>query len=186
MGLVVVCLSSPACSSKPDGVDVKPITSLQFIAGPDFLAKIQRHYDGKTYDQSWHGAGVLVIPLPSPDPDNRIFRSLNVYREASLLKAQATYAEQKVDFTHSDDWNLYVEQGTAAERSFISYKGTRLDTNHGIPIAVDTKPEIFIAVLKQNVVITISYTAYVSRSDYIQTINNDVRFVADLLSKAAS
>lgn len=53
-------------------------------------------------------------------------------------------------------------------------------------VGVDTKPEILIGILKQNVVIVIGYTAYVSRSDYIRTINKDVRVIADLLSKAAS
>jgi hypothetical protein len=40
-------------------------------------------------------------------------------------------------------------------------QGTRFDTNHGMPVGADTKPEIFIGILKQNVVIVISYTAYV-------------------------
>jgi len=54
-----------------------------------------------------------------------------------------------------------------------------------MPVWVNTKPEIFIGIMKQNVFIVISYAAYASGSDYIQTINKDVRYVADLQSKAA-
>jgi hypothetical protein len=54
-----------------------------------------------------------------------------------------------------------------------------------MPVWVNAKPEIFIGTLKQNVFIVVGYTAYASGSDYIQTINNDVRWVADFLSKAA-
>ena len=49
----------------------------------------------------------------------------------------------------------------------------------------DTNPDIYVGVLKQNVFIEASYTAYTSVSNYIQTINKDIRFAADLLSKAA-
>jgi hypothetical protein len=182
--VVAVCLASPGCSSKPDGVDVKPITSLRFTAGPDFLEGIQRHLGGNAADWSKNGVGYLVFQPPNPDPDHRIFRSVNVFREESLLKAQEIYADQRQQFTGLD-WKLYLEQGDAAEKWFISYKGTRFDTNHGMPVWVNTKPEIFIGILKQNVFIVISYTAYASSSGYIQTINKDVRYVADLLPKAA-
>ena len=54
-----------------------------------------------------------------------------------------------------------------------------------MPVWVNAKPEIFIGILKQNVFIVVGYTAYAWDSDYIQTINNNIRWVADLLSKAA-
>src|SRR5947209_19585610 len=41
-----------------------------------------------------------------------------------------------------------------------------------------TKPEIFIGILKQKVFILISYTAYESSWNYVQTINQDIRYVA--------
>jgi hypothetical protein len=182
--MVAVCLATLACPSKPDGVDIKPITSLRLTAGPDFLEAIQRHLGGRAADWSKNGVGYLVFQPPNPDPGHRIFRSLNVYREDSLQKAQEIYADQRQQFTGLD-WKLYLKQGDAAEKWFFSYKGTRFDTNHGMPVWVSAKPEIFIGILKQNVFIVISYTAYASGSDYIQTINNDVRYVADLLSKAA-
>ena len=53
-------------------------------------------------------------------------------------------------------------------------------------MGIITKPEIFIGILKQNVFIVISYTAYESSWHYVRTINQDIRYVADLLSKAAT
>lgn len=188
MSLVVaVFLAIRACPSKPDGVDLKPITSLRFTAGPDFLGGIQRQLGGSAADWSKNGVGYLVFhPARSAsDPDHRIFRDVNVYREESPEKAEEIYARQKQEFTGSDDWKLYLEQGNGPEKWFISYKGTRFDTNHGMPVWVNAKPEIFIGILKQNVFIVVGYTAYASGSDYVQTINKDVRWVADLLSKAA-
>jgi hypothetical protein len=184
--IVAVCLAIRACPSKPDGVDLKPITSLRFTAGPEFLDGIQRQLGGSAADWSKNGVGYLVFhpPKSASDPDHRIFRDVNVYREESPVKAQEIYADQRQQFTGSD-WKLYLEKGDAAEKWFISYKGTRFDTNHGMPVWVNAKPEIFIGILKQNVFIVVGYTAYASGSDYIQTINNDVRWVADLLSKAA-
>jgi hypothetical protein len=173
-------MASPGCSSKPDGVDVKPITALRFTAGPDFLGRIQRQLGGNAADWSKNGVGYLVYRLPNPHPGDLIFRDFNVFRENSLDKTQEIYARHRQDFTGSDR-KLYLEQGDGPENLFISYKGIRFDTNHGM----NTKPEIFIGILKQNVFIVISYTAYASGSDYIQTINKDVRYVADLLSKAA-
>lgn len=81
--------------------------------------------------------------------------------------------------------SLYLEKSDATEQWFISYKRTRFDTNHGMPVSLNAKPEIFIGTLKKNVFIVIAYTTYESDSDYIQTINKDIRWVADLLSKAA-
>jgi len=37
--IVAAFVASRAYSSKPDGVDLTPITSLQLTAGPDFLAR---------------------------------------------------------------------------------------------------------------------------------------------------
>jgi hypothetical protein len=83
------------------------------------------------------------------------------------------------------NWKLYREQGTASEKWFTSYQGAHFDTNHGMPVWWDTNPDIYVGVLKQNVFIEVSYTAYTSSSNYIQTINKDIRLAADLLSKAA-
>lgn len=181
---VAVCIASPGCSRKPDGIDVKPITALRFTAGPDFLGRIQRQLGGNAADWSTNGVGHLVFRLPTPHPGDLIFRDFNVFRENSVEKTQEIYVHHRQDFTGSD-WKLYLEQGDGPEKWFISYKGIRFDTNHGMPVGVNTKPEIFIGILKQNVFIVISYTAYASSWNYIQTINTDVRYVADLLSKAA-
>jgi hypothetical protein len=54
-----------------------------------------------------------------------------------------------------------------------------------MPVGWITKLDIYVGVLKQNVFIEVTYTAYTSSSNYIQTINKDIRFAADLLSKAA-
>jgi hypothetical protein len=178
-----------ACSSRPDGVDVKPITSLQFTAGPDFLARVQRQFDGRAADWSKNGVGYLVYRIPNAHPGVEIFRAVNVFREASPMKAQEIYEYQRLDFTSSDsghNWKLYREEGDAADKWFISYQGIRLNTNHGIPMGIITKPEIFIGILKQNVFIVISYTAYDSSWSYVRTINQDIRYVADLLSKATT
>lgn len=111
------------------------------------------------------------------------------FREDSPIKAQEIYANQRREFTSSDsgnNWKLYREEGDAAKKWFISYQGVRLDTNHGIPMGIITKPEIFIGILKQNVFIVISYTAYDSSWNYVRTINQDIRYVADLLLKATT
>jgi hypothetical protein len=189
VGLVVaVCLASSGCSSKPDAVDVSPITSLQLTAGSDFLNRVQRQLGGRAADWSKNGVGYLVYRLPNPNPDVRIYRNVDVYREDSLPKAQEIYAHNRQVFTtpgSGQNWKLYREQGTAAEKWFISYQGAHFDTNHAMPVWWDTNPDIYVGVLKQNVFIEVSYTAYTSSPNYIQTINNDIRFAADLLSKAA-
>src|SRR4051794_12579892 len=77
-----------ACPSRPGGVDVKPITSLQFTAGPDFLARVQRQFDGRAADWSKNGVGYLVYRIPNAHPGVEIFRDVNVFREDSRVKAQ--------------------------------------------------------------------------------------------------
>ena len=42
-----------------------------------------------------------------------------------------------------------------------------------MPVWWDTNPDIYVGVLKQNVFIEITYTAYTSRSNYIQTVNKE-------------
>lgn len=185
--MVAVCLASRACPSKPDGVDVRPITSLQLTSGPDFLYRIQRQLGGRAADWSKNGVGYLVYRLPNPDPDVRIIRNVDVYREDSLPKAQEIYAHNRQVFTTSgsgQDWKLYREQDAAAEKWFISYQEAHFDTNHGMPVWWNTNPDIYVGVLKQNVFIEVTYTAYTSSSNYIRTINEDIRFASELLSRA--
>jgi hypothetical protein len=186
--VVAVSLASSACSSMPDGVDLRPITSLQFTAGPDFLDRIQRQLGGRAADWSKNGVGYLVYRLPNPDPGTPIIRNVDVYREDSLPKAQEIYAHNRQVFTTSgsgQNWKLYREQDSAADKWFISYQEAHFETNHGVPMGWSTKPDIYVGVLKQNVFIEVTYTAYTSSSNYIQTINKDIGFAADLLSKAA-
>ena len=185
--VVVVCLAIPGCSSKPDGVDLRPITSLQFTAGPDFLDRIQRQLGGMAADWSKNGVGYLVYRLPNADPGTPIYRNVDVYREDSLPKAQEIYAHNRQVFTTSANWKLYREQGAAAEKWFISYQEAHFETNHGMPMWWNTKPDIYVGILKQNVFIEISLSdyAFASSSNYTQTINKDIRFAADLLARAA-
>ena len=67
-----------ACQSRPDGVDVKPITSPEFTAGPDFLARVQRQFDGRAADWSKNGVGYLVYRIPNSRPGVEILRDVNV------------------------------------------------------------------------------------------------------------
>jgi hypothetical protein len=179
-----IAIAGCAAASRPDGVDLNPITSLRFNAGPDFLARIQRQLGGAAADWSKNGVGYLVYRLPNPDPDSQVFRSVNVFREDSATKAHGIYVDQREQFTDRD-WKLYLEKGKAPEMWFISYEGVRFDTNHGIPMGLNTSPDIIIGILKQNVFIVIGYTSP-NGSDYIQTINGDVAYVAELLAKAGS
>jgi hypothetical protein len=183
---VALALGTRACPSRPDGVNLAPITSLRLTAGSGFLAGIQRQLGGTAADWSKDGVGYLVFhpPVSESDPDHLIFRDANVYRQEDLALAREIYAEQRRQFTDSD-WTLYTEKSDSESKWFISYKGTRFDTNHGMPVWVNAKPEIFIGILKQNVFIVVAYTAYGSAPDYVQTINKDVRWVADLLSRAS-
>jgi len=180
-----IAIGGCAAASRPDGVDLTPITSLRLNAGSDFLAGIQRQLGGAAADWSKNGVGYLVFRPPNPDPDHQVFRSVNVFREDSVMKAREIYAHQREEFTNGD-WKLYFEKGKAPEMWFISYEGVRFDTNHGIPTGLNTKPDIFIGILKQNVFIVIGYTSVRNDSDYIHTINGDVAYVADLLAKAGS
>ncbi len=110
---------------------------------------------------------------------------MDVYRENSLLKAQGIYEHNRRLFTtpgSGQSWKLYREEGAGAERWFVSYQEAHFETNHGIPIWWNIQPDIYVGVLKQNVFIEISYTAY-TRANYIPTINKDIRFAADLLVK---
>lgn len=165
---------------------MSPITSLRLTAGSGFLSGIQRQLGGTAADYSKDGVGHLVFHPPDSesDPDQLIFRDANVYRQEDPALAREIYAEQRRQFTDSD-WILYTEKSDSESKWFISYKGTRFDTNHGMPVWVNAKPEIFIGILKQNVLIVVAYTAYGSAPDYVQTINKDVRWVADLLSRAS-
>jgi hypothetical protein len=176
-------------SSTPRGVDVKPITSLEFTAGPDFLNRVQRQLGGRAADWSKNGVGHLVYRLPR-DRDTPIFRNFDVFREDSVPKAEEIYADNRKTFTtpgSGESWKLYREQGTGAEKWFISYQEAHFATSHGIPMWWDNSPDIYVGVLKQNVFIEIAYTTYFPSWDwsYTRTINKDIRFAADLLSKAA-
>lgn len=173
--------------SRPDGVDVTPITTLHFAAGPDFLARVQLQLQGRASDWSQHSVGTLVYRIPNADPSVGINRSVNIFRQESQEEAQAVYAHQKQVFTSSnagDNWKLYREAGDVAEKWFISYQGLRMDTNHGMPVGIIAKPDIFIGILKQNVVIVITYTAFDPSWNYVRTINRDIQYVADILSGA--
>jgi hypothetical protein len=63
--------------------------------------------------------------------------------------------------------------------------GIHFDTNHGMPVWWNAKPDIYVGVLKQNVFIEVTYSAYTSSSNYVEINNKDIRIAADLLSKAA-
>jgi len=84
--LLAVCLASSGCSSKPDAVDVRAITSLRLNAGPNFLSRIQAQLGGRAADWSRNGVGYLVYRLPNPDPDVPIFRNIDVFLEDNLKK----------------------------------------------------------------------------------------------------
>jgi hypothetical protein len=189
LGLVVaVCLASSGRSNKPDAVDVRPITSLQLTAGPDFLNRIQKQLGGRAADWSKNGVGYLVYRLPNPDPNVKITAmSMCIVKTAyrRLGRSTLTIGKCLQRPGSGQNWKLYREQGTASEKWFTSYQGAHFDTNHGMPVWWDTNPDIYVGVLKQNVFIEVSYTAYTSSSNYIQTINKDIRLAADLLSKAA-
>lgn len=107
-----------------------------------------------------------------------------MYREDGLPKAQEIYERNRQTFTTSGSgqrWKLYREQGAGAEKWFVSYQEAHFETNHRVPIWWNTKPNSYVGVLKQNVFIEISYSSYGSSSDYIPTLNKDIRFAADLL-----
>jgi hypothetical protein len=53
-------------------------------------------------------------------------------------------------------------------------------------MGLNTTPDIFIGILKQNVFIVIGYTSSRSGSDYVRTINGNAAYVAELLAKAGS
>ena len=177
-------------SSKPGGVDVGPITSLHFTAGPGFLDRVQRQLGGNAADWSKNGVGYLVYRLPNHDQNTQIFRNIDVYREDSVPKTQEIYEHNRKVFTTPGSgqfWRLYREGGAGVEKWFISYQEAHFETNHGKPVWWSNSPDIYIGILKQNVFIEVSYTGYFpsSNADYIQGINEDIRFAADLLSKAA-
>jgi hypothetical protein len=181
-------IANSGCSSEPSGIDVKPVTSLRLNTGADFFDKIHAQLSGPVYDYSKNGIGYIVYriaPQTLDSPNIEVFRDINVYRTSTPEQAQEIYAKHRLDFA-SHDWKLYREQGDGTEKWFIGYKGTRFDTNHGIPLGLNTKPEILIGVLKQNLFIVISHTAYSRDAEYVQTINGDIRFTANLLSKSAT
>jgi hypothetical protein len=185
--VVALFLATSGCSSKPNDVDVRPITSLQFAAGPDFLNRIQKQLGGRAADWSRNGVGYLVYRLPNPQPNTPIYRNVDVFREDGLPKAQEIYERNRLSFTTAgsgQSWKLYREEGAGAEKWFVSYQEAHFETNHGIPMWWNTKPDIYVGVLKQNVFIEVSYSSYSSSSDYIQTINKDIRFAGELLRNA--
>ena len=148
-------------SSKPNGVDVRPITSLHFTAGPGFLDRVQRQLGGNAADWSKNGVGYLVYRLPDHDQKTQIFRNIDVYREDSVPKTQEIYAHNREVFTTSGSgqfWKLYREGGSGAEKWFISYQEAHFETNHGMPMWWGNSPDIYIGVLKQNVFVEVSYT----------------------------
>jgi hypothetical protein len=170
--------------STPRGIDLRPLTTLKISAGPDLLSRVQRELGSSDNPGD---VGALVVKAPNPDPERLIFRSIGLYRENTLSAAQQIYSRHRQQFTDSAmDWKLYSESVDAADRAFISYKGIRFDANHGIPIGVNTKPEILIGVLRQNLFVVVSYTAHRSAPDYVRTINSDVEYVARLLARAGS
>lgn len=187
--VVGVFVISRVCSSRPDGLDVRPLTSLHLTANADFLTRVQKQLGGGAADYSKNGVGYLVYRVPDTDPNAAIFRNIDVYREDSVLKAQEIYARNRRDFTTpgaGQNWKLYREEGTATGKWFIGYQGGRFDTNHGMPVWSDMDPDVYIGVLKQSIYVEVSFTAYGGSSHYIQTMNKDICFAADLLSKASS
>jgi hypothetical protein len=112
---------------------------------------------------------------------------VDIYREDSLSKAHDICEHNRQVFTtpgSGQSWKLYREQGAGTEKWFVRYQEAHFETNHGIPMWWNTKPDIYIGVLKQNVFIEVSYSSYSSSSDYMQTINKDIRFAGDLLRNA--
>src|SRR4051794_19228286 len=86
---------------------------------------------------------VSGLPDPNTHPGVEIFRDVNVFREDDPVKGQEIYAHQRREFTSSgsgNNWKLYREEGEAAAKWFISYQGIRLNTDHGIPMGIITKP----------------------------------------------
>jgi len=182
--LAAVSLGSACSASTPAGVDIKPITSLRLNAGPDFLANVL-HQIGSTLPLG--EPDCVVIHPPGDDPNHLIVHAVDVYREKDAATASQIYSKHRNRFTNAEaDWKLYVDEGQGSERHFISYKGVRFDTNHAIPVAVNTKPEVVIEIQKENVLVVVSYTAYSGGSDYVQTINRDVVYAAAILAKAGS
>jgi hypothetical protein len=169
---------------------VRPITSLQFTAGPDFLDRVQGQLGGAAADWSKNGVGNLVYRRPNQGQDTQIFRNVDVFREDSVPKAQEIYAHNREVFTtpgSGQNWKIYREQGAGAEKWFASYEGAHFETNHGMPVWWSNSPDIYVGVLKQNVFIEVTYSAYMPswNWNYIPAINEDIRFAGDLLSKAA-
>jgi len=188
--MMALFLAKCGFSNTPAGIDVRPITSPRFTAGSDFLDRVQRQLGGAAADWSKNGVGHLVYRRPNHGQDTQIFRNVDVFREDSVPKAQEIYAQNREVFTtrgSGQNWKLYREQGAGAEKWFASYEEAHFETNHGVPMWWSNSPDIYVGVLKQNVFIEVSYTAYMPswKWNYIQTINEDIRFAGDLLSKAA-
>jgi hypothetical protein len=173
-------------ASTPAGIDISPITSVVVSAGPDFFDRVRRELvlDGIPPPVAREGQDGLVIDMPNRKPDT--WRRLNLHREDTPARAQQVYASYRKLFTDpKGDWVLHLESGSAPEQHFISYRGARWNTTHGIPLWRDTQPDILIGVLRHDVFIAIHYSLERGQRDYVREVNSDIRYAADLLARAS-
>lgn len=169
--------------STPKGVELAPILEIQLndeTSRLDYLrnlvpedAAFRREYN------------LSFINIRSPyDTSPFVFRRTQLHPFNSDSAALDEFEHYKDLFTDEfDSWRLFEEHLETNNNWFSSYKTTRFDRNHGIPMGIRTSPEILIGIQKHNVLITISYTGYSDYDNYIDEINEDIVYLSKLLKE---
>jgi hypothetical protein len=187
VGALAVCA---ACTpSTPEGVDVSPLTRLTAQATDQLVPRIKQDLGlpERHPMNPFARPGSVVFNPPDADTARLIFRSVDLLYSETINETSAEFDKYRTTFGNKEQqWLVFREAGEPPDRHFISFKGVRWETNHSIPYAVNTKPEILVAVQKNNLFISVSFTAFLGGTDYVRTMNADIQFVARVIERAAA
>jgi len=177
--ILSVLLLSTSCHSfsseyKPRGIDLSPITQLKIHEPFAKISSLKMSY------------GKFFKSIDSTSLSFRSMRKDPSFMEITQFDAEklalSNYISQRKELRKESHTRLYDESNSGSDRYFIVYKTAQWDTNHGIPIGIYSQPEITIGILKQNLLIMITYVGHENDFDYIKKINEDIQFVGNLLN----
>lgn len=174
---------STTTSSTPEWIDPIPLYTIKLPKGLDVLANIPSdvHTNSPEFSSVEDGAMIFVHPLNATNED--VYRTIEIYQFYWAKEALQEYENYKEIFSDGENNNLYKSDGKDNERYFMAYKSARINRNHGFAIGIINAPDITLWFLKNNIFISISYHGYENYDSYVEEMNSDVVYVADILKR---
>ncbi len=163
-------------ASTADGINPNPIYAITWEMDFKVLDTLPRNIAATSSIEGW--SRIVIYPLNDTNEDTD--RYIEIYKFLSNENAIKEYESYKKELLEWDYNNLYEDE-SGNNKYFISYKTVRFHTDHGIPIRIDTSPDLSLWFLKNNVFIMITYEWYRNYGNYIYDINSDIMYVSDIL-----